>query len=199
MLLAFLVERMEIMKIMHENFYGWSLENINAGTVETKYTVEYINDKKTWEKFDKTEDIELYSKREYDNISEALTFYMTWFISDQCYDIKLWEQVFVNGEMVLEQMIEPQGNVIYNMRTQIDRDMKDNLYKDDFGNTARISEVMTLPYKGAKRKYKGYKLSITADYDNNFLYHVSLYETKETAKNALKVFSCNTWKEVKQQ
>lgn len=114
---------------MYKDFIGWSLENINAGTVEAKYTVEYINDKKTWEKFDKTEDIELYSKREYDNISDALTFYMTWFISDQCYDIKLWEQVFVNGEMVLEQMIEPQGNVIYNMRTQIDRDMKDNLHK----------------------------------------------------------------------
>lgn len=114
---------------MYKDFYGWSLENINAGTVETKYTVEYINDKKTWEKFDKTEDIELYSKREYDNISDALTFYMTWFISDRCYDIKLWEQAFVNGEMVLEQMIEPQRNVIYNMRTQIDRDMKDTIYK----------------------------------------------------------------------
>lgn len=32
---------------MHENFYGWSLENVNKGTVETKYTVEYINDEKS--------------------------------------------------------------------------------------------------------------------------------------------------------
>lgn len=69
---------------------------------------------------------------------------------------------------------------------------------DDFGNTARINEIVTLPYKGAKRKQKCYKLSITADYNDDFLYHVSVYETEEDAKNALKAFSCNTWKEVKQ-
>lgn len=115
---------------MYKGFYEWSLENINAGTVETKYTVEYVNDAKIWKKVLKTDDcMEMYSKREYDNISDAITFYMTWFISDQCYDIKLWEQVFVNGEMVLEQMIEPKGNVINNMRTQIDRDMKESLHK----------------------------------------------------------------------
>jgi len=31
---------------MYKDFWGWSLENINAGTVETKYIVEYINDDK---------------------------------------------------------------------------------------------------------------------------------------------------------
>lgn len=113
---------------MYKDFYGWSLENINAGTVETKYTVEYINDKKTWKKFDKTEDIELYSKREYDNISDAITFYLTWFISDKCYDIKLWEQIYVNGEMVLEQLIEPESTLKYNLWMQVDRDMKDRMY-----------------------------------------------------------------------
>lgn len=113
---------------MHKDFLGWSLENINAGTVETKYTVEYINDKKTWEKFDRTGDFELYSKREYNNISEAITFYLTWFVSDQCYDIKLWEKIFVNGEMVLEQPIEPQGCISYNIRMQIDRDMNNRMY-----------------------------------------------------------------------
>jgi len=112
---------------MYEGFYGWSLENIYAGTVETKYTVEYINDQNTWEKFDKTEDIELYSKREYDNISDAITFYLTWFVSDKCYDIKLWEQVFVNGEMVLEQSIDPNSTLIDSMRWQIDKDMRNRI------------------------------------------------------------------------
>lgn len=31
---------------MHKNFYGWSLENIHKGKVDTVYTVEYIDDKK---------------------------------------------------------------------------------------------------------------------------------------------------------
>ena len=74
----------------------------------------------------------------------------------------------------------------------------EKIFRDDFGNTARISKVMTLPYKGAKRKQKSYKLSITADYDDDFLYYVSIYEKEKDAKNDLKVFSCNTWKEVKQ-
>ncbi len=113
---------------MHKDFWGWSLENINAGTVETKYTVEYINDDKTWEKFCKTEDIDLYSKREYDNVSKAISFYLTWFISDQCYDIKLWEQVFVNGEMVLEQMIEPENTLMYYLLMQVNRDMTNKIY-----------------------------------------------------------------------
>jgi len=113
---------------MHKNFWGWNLENINAGTVKTKYIVEYINDDTVWEKFCKTEDIELYSKREYDNVSEAISFYLTWFISDQCYDIKLWEQVFINGEMALEQIIEPENTLMYYLRMQVDRDMANKMY-----------------------------------------------------------------------
>ncbi len=96
--------------------------------METKYIVEYINDEKTWEKFCKTEDIDLYSKKEYDNISEAISFYLTWFISDKCYDIKLWEQIFVNGEMVLEQMIEPENTLMYYLRMQVNRDMANKMY-----------------------------------------------------------------------
>ncbi len=113
---------------MHKDFWGWSLENINAGTVETKYIVEYINDENAWKKFCKTEDIELYSKREYDNVSEAISFYLIWFISDQCFDIKLWEQIFVNDEMVLEQMIEPESTLMYYLRMQVDRDMANKMY-----------------------------------------------------------------------
>lgn len=108
---------------MFKDFYGWSLENVNKGTVDTKYQIEYINDEKTWNKFQKSEDIELYSKKEYDNISEALTFYMTWFVNESCYDIKMWEQVFVNGEMVLEQIVEPLSTCKFNMRQSIDKEM----------------------------------------------------------------------------
>ncbi len=76
---------------MYNGFYGWSLEAVGKGTVETKYQVEYIFDKKTWEKFLKTEDIELYSKKEYDNIENALSFYMVHLINSKCFDIKMWE------------------------------------------------------------------------------------------------------------
>lgn len=70
------------------------------------------------------------------------------------------------------------------------------IYKDDFGNTARIEKVEIFPYKGATRKTNGFRLWITADYDNDFLYHVSVYETAVRALKELEKFSCGTFKAV---
>lgn len=114
---------------MHKNFCGWSIESQGKGTVDTKYIIEYVHDAKTWEKVLTTDDCgDLYTRREFDNISEALSFYMTWFVSDKCYDIKMWEEIYVNGEMILEQFIEPTNTVMYSMRTAINRDMAEQLY-----------------------------------------------------------------------
>ena len=65
---------------------------------------------------------------------------------------------------------------------------------DNFGNTATIEEVSIFAYNGAKRKEKAYRLSLTADYDNNFLYHVSVHENMQQVEFKLKGLSCNTWK-----
>lgn len=112
---------------MHKDFCGWSLENIGKGTVETKYVIESITDDKTWNKFLKTEDLDLYTKKEYDNIENAMEYYLCWYVSENCYDIKLWEQIFVDGEMVLEQMIVPNSTCKSVMRRSIDRGMKDRM------------------------------------------------------------------------
>lgn len=112
---------------MHKDFCGWSLENIGKGTVETKYVIESITDDKTWNKFLKTEDLDLYTKKEYDNIENAMKYYLCWYVSENCYDIKLWEQIFVDGEMVLEQMIVPNSTCKSVMRRSIDREMKDRM------------------------------------------------------------------------
>lgn len=112
---------------MHEGFFGWSLENVSKGTVETKYIIESITDEKTWNKFLKTEDIDLYTKREYDNIENALEYYLCWHVNENCYDLKMWEQIYVNGEMILEQMIEPKSTCKSVMRHSIDREMKDRM------------------------------------------------------------------------
>ena len=112
---------------MHKDFWGWSLENIGKGTVETKYIIESITDDKTWNKFLKTEDLDLYTKKEYDNIENAMEYYLCWYVNENCYDIKLWGQIFVNGEMVLEQMIVPNSTCKSVMMQSIDREMKDRM------------------------------------------------------------------------
>ena len=154
---------------MHKDFYGWSLENVGKGTVETKYTVEYINDKKTWDKFLRTEDIELFSKREYDNIAEALTFYLTWYVNENCFYIQLWEQIYVNGEMVLEEMIEPEGNTKYHLRNSIDREMCDRVYKSEM----KLTEI-----EKENALYKGFLKRMGTQFEDLFYEYVKMEADK---------------------
>lgn len=148
---------------MHKDFWGWSLENNGSGTVETKYIVEYVDDSKTWERicfidehYSEIEPLqeswELYSKNEYDNVSEAMTFYMWKFVSDNCYDIKMLEQVFVNGEMVLEQPIEPKSTVMNSMRISVNREMEDRMHKAEM-KVKELEEANCL-YEEFINKYK---------------------------------------------
>ena len=67
------------------------------------------------------------------------------------------------------------------------------IFHDDFGNTATIKEEPHFPYKGAKRKQNAFLLILSADYENNFVYFISLYETETEAISKLQKFSCNTW------
>ena len=155
---------------MHKGFWGWSLENVGKGTVETKYIIEYINDKNTWDKFLRTEDIELYSKREYDSIEKALTFYLTWYVNESSFDIKLWEYVYINGEMVLEQMIEPEGSMKHYLRQSIDREMRERLHQAE-RKTAELEKTNSL--------YEGFIKRMGKQFENVF----NEYIKQETNKN----------------
>ena len=154
---------------MHKDFIGWSLENINKGKVDTKYLIEYINDKSTWDKFVKTEDLNLYSKKEYDNIADALTFYLTWFVSDDCYDIKMWQQVFINNEMVLEEFIEPKGVTKHYMRSSVNREMKIRME-----HTERKIEDL----QKANALYKGFMKRMGEQFEGLFKEYMIMEECK---------------------
>lgn len=60
--------------------------------------------------------------------------------------------------------------------------MKYIYHDQEHGNTAIVEEVFVLPYRGAKKKQKSYKVTYMADYDNNFIYRVSVFETLDEAK-----------------
>ena len=128
---------------MHKNVYGY--EN---GNVETHYEIEFIDDLETWERFQKsqkvgsdTEPWEVFKKKDFDNISEAISFYMLKYMHDSTYHIAMWEQVFYNGEMILENPIEPESTFAYSMRTNINSDLeKENTRLSD-SNEALIKEL----------------------------------------------------------
>lgn len=143
---------------MHKNFYGWSLENIHKGKVDTVYTVEYIDDKKTWDKMcymsdnyysiDKEarkEPWEFYSKREFDNIESALEFYMVRLIDSETFDIKMFEQIYVNGELIFEQFIEPNSTVKFNMENILNTEMRQKI--DDLERRVQQAEESVRLYQ----------------------------------------------------
>ena len=109
---------------MYKNFCGWSLENVGKGTVNTKYTVEHITDSRVADELERTGDPSLYDKKEFDNIEKALTYYLRYFVDDKCIILNLWEEISVNGEVVLEQRIEPSGYAKNAIREVISREMK---------------------------------------------------------------------------
>ena len=71
-------------------------------------------------------------------------------------------------------------------------------YRDIFGNLAIIDEVFTFPYKGANKKNLSYRLRLFAEYDNDFCYFLSVYESEEAAIAKLKECSCNTWEKIEE-
>lgn len=111
---------------MHKNFYGYEKWN-----VETRYEIEFIDDPVTWKQFQKAQERsstiepwEVFKKKDFDNISEAISFYMLKYMLDSTYHIAMWEQVFYNGEMILENPIEPENAFAYRMRTIINSNLK---------------------------------------------------------------------------
>ena len=103
---------------MHKGFYGYQ-----RGKVETRYTVEYIDDEPSWNLFLKAQrtdnDIEpweTYKKRVYDNISEAMSFFVVKYMHEGTYDIQMVEEISLDGEVILEQHIEPIPIFAYTLR-----------------------------------------------------------------------------------
>ncbi|MCM1224236.1 MAG: hypothetical protein NC548_58270 [Lachnospiraceae bacterium] len=98
--------------------------------VQTLYTVEYVTDKKAWEKIcggKHPAPWELYEKKTFDSLDEALTFYLVRMMDKATFEAKLFEAISVDGKALREAYIEPSGPVFYGMQTAIDRDMRSRL------------------------------------------------------------------------
>lgn len=70
------------------------------------------------------------------------------------------------------------------------------IYLDDFGNIAYLDHIKILPYNEAKTRVDSYRITCEAKYDNNLVFFVSIYETKEDALDKLSKLSCGTYRKV---
>ena len=128
---------------------------MNTKNLRINYHIEIINDKKTWDKFLRVtenykkyriEPWELYTNKDFDTFEKALEYYMVWYVSDQCYDIKMWEQIFMDDEMIYEEYVEPHCTTRSEMRRILDRDIYDRL--SDYERTIEDLEKENNLYNG---------------------------------------------------
>ena len=129
---------------------------MNTKNLRINYHIEIINDKKTWEKFLKVtenykkyriEPVELYTNKDFDTFEKALEYYMVWYVSDKCYDIKMWEQIYMDNEIIYEEYVEPHCTTRSEMRRIIDRDTYDRL---------KYYERKTEDLENENNQYKGF-------------------------------------------
>ena len=71
---------------------------------------------------------------------------MVWYVSEQCYDIKMWQQIFMDNIMIYEEYVEPHCTVKSEMRRMIDRDTYDRL--SAYERTTEELEKANNLYKG---------------------------------------------------
>lgn len=77
-------------------------------TLKTLYTVEYITNKRDFERaYDGRHPApwELYLKYQTEDLQQAMTGFLAHYASALTYDVKLFEEIYVNGELIREQCI----------------------------------------------------------------------------------------------
>lgn len=68
-------------------------------------------------------------------------------------------------------------------------------WEDEYENKALIEEVEIKPHKEAKLE-RVYRLSCYAEYNEDFCYYVSIFDSVESAENQLKKFSCGSFRNI---
>ena len=140
---------------MHKNFYGYQ-----SGKVETKYIIEYIDDEKTWNKFLKVtgsgydgtvEPWELFTAREYDNITEAIKFFIIKGTHEKTYLIQMTENIYYNEELILENPVEFADGLHTAIAENINDDLRKRLIKCSY--ECENLQAMTEHYRNFIQKY----------------------------------------------
>lgn len=153
---------------------------MNIKNLRINYHIEIINDKKTWEKFlratenYKIEPCEFYTNKDFDTFEKALEYYMIWYASDKCFDIKMWEQIFMDDVMIYEEYVEPYCTTRSEIRRIINRDTYDRL---------RAYKRTTEELEKANNLYKGFINAMGVRVEKMFDDYVKHEAKKKDYKN----------------
>lgn len=127
--------------------------------ISGKYFVEYINDAESWESLNSGSHPapwELYSKKEFDDIGQAISYYLCREFDNKTYDCKLFEHVLLNGEVIQEKYIELDNTIGHSLRSFLNRDMKLTLEKQNETISDLLKELTM--YQSFIQAYRAEKL-----------------------------------------
>lgn len=105
----------------------------SAVNIETRYTVEFVNNKKDWDYickgiFNHGEPWDRYQSRKYSSLDDAITFYLVHYFSDATYDVRLFEEILLDGKVVRETYFDSSSLGHY-IRSNINKAMEDEILK----------------------------------------------------------------------
>lgn len=127
----------------------------------TRYTIEYIDNQKDLDYINNGiykhgEPWERYKTKQFDNMDEALSIYMVYLVRSDIYDVKLFEEIILDGETVRESYIEPTNTTAYSLKIAINK----NLYKQNDENLKQLDNLETENnlYKQFIKQYNSKKL-----------------------------------------
>lgn len=120
---------------------AYKKEGIN---LVTRYTIEYMDNEKDLDyvnsgKFNQGEPWERYKKKVFDNMDDAISLYIVWLVNDSILDIKLFEELILDGETIRESYIEPKSTLSYSLKTWVNK----NLYENNVKNETKIETLET--------------------------------------------------------
>lgn len=102
--------------------------------LEIKCTVEYVFDKKTIEWLEAgihPAPWELYEAEEFDNLDDAVSFYVPLYLNDECYDPKLFIQMILDGEVIQEYYLDLSRTFPWAVSNLVNRDRQKRLDHQD--------------------------------------------------------------------
>ena len=131
----------------------------SAVNIETRYTVEFVNNKKDWDCickgiFNHGEPWDRYQSRKYSSLDDAITFYLVHYFSDATYDVRLFEEILLDGKVVRETYFDSSSLGHY-IRSNINKAMEDEILKLRDGS--RDTQELISKYDAFIEKYNANK------------------------------------------
>lgn len=146
--------------------------HISTGTdIEKKYKIEFIRNPKDWCNFceEKVEWWDVCETLEYEDAQRtesksvvfpcdghAMSAYMRLYLDKSVYDVKMFEEIYYNGELIQERYFEPEGTFRFSIAKILEESLLDA--KEAMDKRVEDLEKELELYKGFVEKYNSEKL-----------------------------------------